>query len=173
MFNMDCTANPPDQVIFDIHNDRLSEMINSQQPDLVVLNCASIIPPKLLHAVHAPFINIHGGIIPLYRGIFGTYWALRDDNDHLIGSTIHKVDEALDTGEILNQVYFSVNDEDNFSTYNYLSLAHSLKGLHEVIDHYQNHGRLPEPVEKDLDSKVYSHPTLFEYLWYRLIKGIK
>ena len=171
-FHMNTTVNPPDRTIFDIHDESLPQTINSQQPDLIVLNCASIIPLGLLDALQAPVLNVHAGITPLYRGLFGAYWALRDDNHHLIGSTNHKVDRGIDTGEVLNQTFFSVTKNDNFSTYHYLHLAYSLKGLHEVLDYYRTHNQLPEPVETDLESKLRTHPTLYGYLFYRLFKGI-
>lgn len=172
-FNITENCKSPNVKINDIHDKRLPKIISSQNPNLVVLNCASIIPSDLLRSVNAPFLNIHGGITPLYRGIYGAYWALRDGNEHLVGSTIHKVDEGIDTGEILNQVFFPVTEKDNFSTYNYLQIGYGLEGLHNVINHYKLHGQLPEQIQNNLDSKLHTHPTLLGYLFHRFFRGIK
>ena len=140
---------------------------------MVVLNCASIIPDDLLGSVKTPFINIHGGITPQYRGIYGAYWALREKNDHLVGVTIHKVDPGIDTGDILNQTFFSVTGRDNFATYNYLSFGYAIQGLHEVIKYHKEFKDLPPPIESDLPSKIYSHPTICGYFFYRIFRGIQ
>lgn len=171
--NLDYRPVSPDFKIGNVHDKRLPELINKESADLVVMNCASIIPNHVLDRVKAPFLNIHGGITPLYRGIFGAYWALRDGNEHLIGSTIHKVDQGIDTGEILNQTFFTVTATDNFSTYNYLSFGYALEGLHSVIQYYKKHNKLPEPMINDLASGFYSHPTLFGYFFHRIFRGIK
>lgn len=172
-FNMDDTSTQPDLRIPDVYDERLLKTIQSIQPDMILLNCASLIPQAILDAVQSPFINMHGGITPLYRGVFGGYWALRDGNDHLIGSTVHKVDAGIDTGDILKHIYFSVTPADNFCSYNTLHLAYALKGLHEVLDYYTEHRQLPEPIQADMPSKLRSHPTIYGYLYYRIFKGIK
>jgi len=172
-FNLVDTRTSPDLKIPDIQDDRLLKTIQSLQPDMVVLNCVSIIPPYILDAVEVPIVNMHGGITPLYRGVFGGYWALRDGNEHLIGSTVHIVDAGIDTGEILKHVYFTVTPDDNFCTYNVLHLAYALKRLHEVIDYYTEHQQLPDPIKTELPSKLRSHPTIYGYLFYRIFKGIK
>lgn len=172
-FGLDDSPIKPTLTINSIHDNQLPERIRSLNPDLIVLNCASIIPEDLLKAVTVPFLNLHGGITPLYRGIYGAYWALREGNPHLVGSTIHLVDEGIDTGDILNQTCFRITEADNFSTYNYLHLAYALRGLHEVIQYYRTYGQLPDPVNNDLESGIRTHPTLPGYLFHRLFRGIK
>ena len=46
-------------------------------------------------------INIHAGISPYYRGSDCNFWALYDNNLHLVGSTIHFLSKGLDSGPIL------------------------------------------------------------------------
>lgn len=46
-------------------------------------------------------INIHMGISPFYRGTDCNFWALNDDNPHLVGATIHLLTNGLDSGPIL------------------------------------------------------------------------
>lgn len=172
-FNLDDTTAPPDLTVPDVHDARLLKTIRSLNADMVVLNCVSILPQSILDATKVPFINVHGGITPLYRGVFGGYWALREGNAHLVGSTVHRVDAGTDTGAILKQICFSITPDDNFCTYNTLHLAYGLKGLHQVIDYYIEHNQLPEPIQTDMPSKLRCHPTLFGYLFYRLFKGVK
>ena len=46
-------------------------------------------------------VNIHMGISPYYRGNDCNFWALKDNNPHLVGSTVHLLTKGLDSGPIL------------------------------------------------------------------------
>ena len=46
-------------------------------------------------------INIHMGISPYYRGTDCNFWALYDNNPHLVGATIHMLSKGLDNGPII------------------------------------------------------------------------
>lgn len=53
-------------------------------------------------------INIHYSLLPQYRGLHSTVWAILNDEDYL-GATIHLMTEYIDDGDILYQ-YKVVND---------------------------------------------------------------
>ena len=46
-------------------------------------------------------LNIHMGISPYYRGTDCNFWALYDNNPHLVGATIHLLSKGLDSGAML------------------------------------------------------------------------
>jgi|TARA_B100000787_G_C16185433_1_gene294370 hypothetical protein len=46
-------------------------------------------------------VNIHAGVSPYYRGTDCNFWALYDNNPHLVGATIHMLSKGLDNGPIL------------------------------------------------------------------------
>tara|TARA_B100001059_G_C17396544_1_gene361658 strand:- start:61 stop:570 length:510 start_codon:yes stop_codon:yes gene_type:complete len=46
-------------------------------------------------------INVHAGVSPYYRGTDCNFWALYDNNPHLVGTTIHLLSEGLDSGPML------------------------------------------------------------------------
>jgi methionyl-tRNA formyltransferase len=79
----------------------LSEL-RSTRPDLVVsiryrriLKAAAIAIPR--HGV----LNLHSAILPDYRGVMATFWAMLA-GEHDIGTTLHRiVDAGIDTGPIL------------------------------------------------------------------------
>lgn len=141
------------------------------KPDLVIVHGTRIISNKILQAVDAPFINIHAGITPRYRGSHGAYWALANNDAQHCGVTVHLVDPGIDTGNILAQTLIPYTKKDNFITYPYLQLAEGLLSSIKVIHELSNE-RLPRLMSK-LDSKLWYHPTLWSYLYTFLIKGIK
>ena len=141
-------------------------------PKIVVVNGTRLLAKPVLDAVDAPFVNTHMGITPLYRGVHGGYWALVEKRPDLVGTTIHYVDTGIDTGGIIRQVGFEVAPPDNFATYPYLHIKSALPALLEVVAQVLE-GRAPAPVSMDLPSRVRTHPTLFEYLFYRWVRKVK
>ena len=138
----------------------------------MVVNGTRIISEKVLNAVNSFFINTHTGITPKYRGVHGAYWALTQDDMENCGVTVHLVDKGIDTGDILYQTTIKITEEDNFNTYPYLQVLEAiplmLKALDDIIK-----GTVKIISRKDLESKLWTHPTIFEYLQYRMTKGIK
>ncbi len=46
-------------------------------------------------------LNIHMGVSPYYRGTSCNFWALFDNNPHLVGATIHYISKGLDDGPVV------------------------------------------------------------------------
>lgn len=51
------------------------------------------------------YLNIHGSLLPKYRGIHSIFWAIMNGETEL-GYTIHEVNEFVDDGDILYQYRF-------------------------------------------------------------------
>ena len=77
----------------------LSDFLKS---DAYVVFGSSYIKGELIDfLVKEKAINIHAGVSPYYRGSSCNFWALFDDNPHLVGTTIHLLSKGLDKGPIL------------------------------------------------------------------------
>lgn len=77
----------------------LSDFLNS---DIYVVFGSSYIKGELVnYLVEKKAINIHAGISPYYRGTDCNFWALFDNNPHLVGATIHMLSKGLDNGAML------------------------------------------------------------------------
>jgi hypothetical protein len=77
----------------------LSDFLNS---DIYVVFGSSYIKGELIDfLVKNKTINIHMGVSPYYRGTDCNFWALYDNNPHLVGATIHMISKGLDSGPIL------------------------------------------------------------------------
>jgi len=142
------------------------------QPDVIIVNGTRIISKKVLASVPCPFINTHAGITPLYRGVHGGYWALTQKDQAHCGVTVHLVDAGIDTGQIIDQAIIEPGQEDSFATYPLLQQAAGLPLLREALQAvFGGHIQLkPAP---DGDSRLWSHPTLAEYLWYWYKYGVR
>ena len=79
--------------------DLLSDFLKS---DIYVAFGSSYIKGELIDfLVKQRAINIHAGVSPYYRGRDCNFWALYDDNPHLVGTTIHLLSKGLDSGPML------------------------------------------------------------------------
>ena len=77
----------------------LSDFLKS---DFYVVFGSSYIKGELVDfLIKQKAINIHAGVSPYYRGSACNFWALYDDNPHLVGSTIHLLSKGLDSGPML------------------------------------------------------------------------
>ena len=141
------------------------------QPDLIIVNGTRIISKKILNNIACKFINTHVGITPKYRGVHGTYWALVNNDIENSGVTIHFVDSGIDTGNVIAQAQVIPNSSDNFITYPYLQLAAGVNLLQKAVDDFINKN-VKERISEG-ESKLYYHPTIFQYLYYRIFKRIK
>lgn len=153
-----------------VNSDECHNIIQRIKPDLIVVNGTRIISEQTIKSVETIMINMHLGITPKYRGVHGGYWALAMNDAENCGVTIHKVDAGIDTGNIIAQQVIPISFEDNFCTYPYLQIAAGIELEIEVIKKYENNNIVF--LNNNLPSRLWSHPTIFEYLKYRK-KGVK
>ncbi|HVV68672.1 MAG TPA: formyl transferase [Gammaproteobacteria bacterium] len=174
-FNLDLSNLPEDITIrVNSANDRETiQLLQQLQPDIVVINGTRLLSKELLASTDAVFINMHAGITPAYRGVHGGYWALANHDANHCGVTVHLVDEGIDTGNILYQSVIAPTPSDNFITYPLLQLAAGIPLLIQAVKDVQNNQIAIQPAKTNLDSKLRSHPTLWQYVYYRLRFGVK
>ena len=60
-------------------------------------------------------INCHAGKLPFYRGRNILNWVLINDEKEF-GITVHFINEGIDTGDIVLQKTFPINDNDSYKT---------------------------------------------------------
>jgi len=164
----------PDKILAPVSSVNSIECVSLLQklnPDIVIVNGTRIISEKTLNCIDATFLNIHAGITPNYRGVHGGYWALANNDINNCGVTVHLVDKGIDTGGILFQENIDVLANDNFTTYPYLQIARGIELMKKAINDAIT-GSISIK-QKQSDSKLWSHPTIWKYLWLRLTKGVK
>ena len=150
-------------------------LLRMMDPTVIVVNGTRIISSEVLDAMDCPFINMHAGITPRFRGVHGGYWALAEGRPDLVGTTVHLVDEGIDTGGVLARGSFATSPADSVATYPYLHLVAGLPLLADQVDRVLA-GEKPDPLVEELPpggSRLYFHPTLWEYVGRRIRKGVR
>jgi methionyl-tRNA formyltransferase len=88
------------------------EVLRSWSPDVIVVAAfGRILPQAILDLPSKGCLNVHGSLLPKYRGAAPIQWAVINGEPET-GVTIMVMDAGLDTGAILDQVVMPISDED-------------------------------------------------------------
>lgn len=155
-----------------VNSDETMRILKESNPDVVLIEGTRIISGRIIDCIPVKFINMHVGITPLYRGVHGAYWALVENNRKVCGVTVHLIDAGIDTGGIVGQAIIAPEKEDNFTTYEMHQLNAGMPLLRKALrDACEDAIVIKPPPEGP--SKLWSHPTLWEYIWFRFRLGVK
>ncbi|WP_298222716.1 methionyl-tRNA formyltransferase [Flavobacterium sp.] len=78
---------------------------------LVSVNYLFLIEKDLINHPSILAFNIHGSLLPKYRGRTPHVWAIIN-NETKTGITAHLIDEGCDTGDIIEQIEIEINSQD-------------------------------------------------------------
>ncbi|MDT3777127.1 methionyl-tRNA formyltransferase [Nitrospira sp. MA-1] len=91
---------------------KLMETLRAWEPDLVVVAAfGRILPKTILELPPKGCLNVHGSLLPKYRGAAPIQWAVIDGEAET-GITIMLMDEGMDTGAILQQEVISIGQDE-------------------------------------------------------------
>jgi len=93
------------------NNEEFRARLESIRPDaIVVVAYGRIIPPWMLALPRLGCINLHGSLLPKYRGAAPIQWAIAM-GEEITGNTTMLLEEGLDTGPILMQQALVIRPE--------------------------------------------------------------
>ena len=106
-----------------IRDDAFFEEMSSIAPDLLVVAAyGKILPERLLTLPRFGALNVHGSLLPKYRGAAPIQQALIEGETET-GITIMQMDAGMDSGDILLQSPLPITEEDTAGTL-FNKLAH-------------------------------------------------
>lgn len=91
------------RVVENVNSADYVEHVRSAAPDLIISYSApQVIKPELLGIPQYGVLNVHGALLPDYRGCLPSFWYLYQD-EKLGGATVHYMSAAIDDGDICVQ----------------------------------------------------------------------
>lgn len=93
----------------------LQELIKNSVDYIVLAGYMRIIGKTLLEAYPSKIINLHPALLPSFRGAHGISDAY-NYGVKVFGITIHFVDEGVDTGKIIDQFAFHIEENDDINS---------------------------------------------------------
>lgn len=91
------------------------ETLRGLQADLQVVVAFRMLPEQVWNMPPMGTINIHGSLLPQYRGAAPINWAVMN-GEKMTGVTSFRLQHEIDTGDILLQESFPIEEEDTAGT---------------------------------------------------------
>ena len=146
------------------------EIIRKHKIDILVhLGGAGIVRQPVIEAARLGVLNAHMGLLPAYRGMNVTEWALW--NGDFAGCTVHLIDRGIDTGDILLLYRVDVSGAGSVAKARELVNEAQLAQLSEVLRYTVAAGELPPRESQSPEAGLQyftMHPVLVERLNQRL-----
>jgi len=97
-------------------NDEFRDQLTGLKPDaIIVVGYGRLIPQWMLDLPGLGNINLHGSLLPKYRGAAPIQWAIAP-GETVTGVTTMRIDAGLDTGDILLQQEMPIENADTAET---------------------------------------------------------
>lgn len=97
-------------------NEEFRERLTAIGPEaIIVVGYGRIIPDWMLQLPRHGNINVHASLLPKYRGAGPIQWAIAK-GETVTGVTTMKIDEGLDTGDILLKREMAIREDDTAVT---------------------------------------------------------
>ena len=120
------------------------EQLKAWKPDLQIVVAFRMLPEVVWGLPAQGTINLHGSLLPNYRGAAPINWALIN-GEKKTGVTTFLLKHEIDTGDLLLQKEIEIEEADNFgSLYNKLKLMGAAV-LTETIERYVQKEIAPTP----------------------------
>ena len=96
-------------------NEEFLETIKKLNPDVIcVVAYGKILPKEILEIPKYGCINVHGSLLPKYRGAAPIQWAVLN-GDHKTGVTTIYMDEGMDTGDMILKEEIEIGEDQTTS----------------------------------------------------------
>lgn len=106
------THDIPEYTPENVNNPAFLDFLREKSVDLVLsIACPQIVRGELLACPPEGVINIHGALLPEYRGKLPSFWVLANGEEKT-GVTVHYMNEDLDDGPIIVQKEVPIHSDD-------------------------------------------------------------
>ena len=137
-----------------IKSDEFLEEIRSYKADLfIVVAYGRILPGPVLDLPPLGTINVHGSLLPNYRGSAPIQWSILN-GDQETGVTIMQLDEGMDTGDMLLSGELPIDDDDTTITLSEKMAELGAKLLIEALDKIKENKLPPQKQDESLATEA-------------------
>jgi methionyl-tRNA formyltransferase len=135
---------------------KLRDQLEAFQADLFVVVAFRILPESLFTVPKLGSINVHGSLLPKYRGAAPINWALINGEGET-GLSAFYLKPTVDTGDVIAQQRIAIESDDTFDTL-YARMAEAAGPfLVDTLDRLENGTLRPSPQD---DSAASGAPKL-------------
>ena len=120
--------------VSNVNDAEFLERLRSERTDLIVsVSCPQIFKKPLIELAPRGCLNVHGAILPAYRGVMPSFWMLAN-GERQAGVSIFFVNEQIDAGELAGQRIFDIPENDTLDSFLHRSKSVGAELLVDVLD---------------------------------------
>ncbi|HET8651927.1 MAG TPA: formyltransferase family protein [Gaiellaceae bacterium] len=118
----------------DVNAPSFLEEVGALGTDVIVsVSCPQIFHTPLIQLPAKACLNVHGSILPQYRGIMPSFWMLAN-SEETAGVSVYLVNEEIDAGDLCGQQTFKIDADETLDAFLHRSKAVAAELLLQVLD---------------------------------------
>jgi methionyl-tRNA formyltransferase len=123
----------PHAVARDVNAPEFVSRLASGGLDVIIsVSCPQIFKKPLLDAAAVGCLNVHGALLPRYRGVMPSFWMLAN-GEREAGVTVYFMNEEIDAGEVAGQRSFPIVPGESLDAFLRRSKAVAAELLLDVL----------------------------------------
>ena len=151
-----------------LKNQQFLDELRSLNADLQIVVAFRMLPESVWNMPPLGTINLHGSLLPQYRGAAPINWAVINGEKET-GVTTFKLKHEIDTGDILLQESFPIDENDTagdvhdkMKEIGARVLVETVKGIADGTLEERPQATVDSPTSEDSDSRLLRHaPKIF------------
>jgi methionyl-tRNA formyltransferase len=141
--------------IQNINSDEAMEFIKNESPELIIsLSASQIFTKKIICIPKWATLNVHNAPLPRYQGLMPSFWVLHHGEKET-ASTVHLMDEKIDTGDIIVQKHIPIVDNETLDSLIKKTKILSVDALVEAIDLFKRYNGMPPVLPNRAEDATY------------------
>ncbi len=147
------------------NNEEVLETLKKLNPDIIaVVAYGKILPKEILDLPKYGCINVHGSLLPKYRGAAPMQWSIIN-GEEVTGITTMFMDVGMDTGDMLLKEELKIEDDYNLESVHDKLMVIGAKLLVETIDKVVDGTieRIPQPEDGTLAPMITREMTKIDF----------
>lgn len=97
-------------------NDQIFDLIKKYRPNILISYGCQKIDIKKIKTKKIKLLNIHGGLLPDYKGVNTNFWPHYKNKSNYVGLTLHSLERKVDSGNIFFQTSVEITNKDTINT---------------------------------------------------------
>jgi methionyl-tRNA formyltransferase len=148
----------PCESVSDVNDESFLARLQTLGTELIVsVSCPQIFKTPLIELPPKGCLNVHGAILPAYRGVLPSFWMLANGETHA-GVSVFFVNDDIDAGELCGQRRFAIHPDETLDGFLRRSKCVAAELLLDVLRQVQDKQVVRTPIDLTQGS-YYSWPS--------------
>jgi methionyl-tRNA formyltransferase len=152
----------PFQELNDINSAAGIQLIEQIKSDLIIsIRYGVILKEPIISLPKHGVINLHSGLLPEYRGVMATFWAMLNQ-EKIIGTTLHYIDDSkIDTGRKIQTTQLNVDTKKSYLWHVLRLYENGVKLIADTVNKISTQQEI-NAINSESTGSYFSFPTAIE-----------